>query len=324
MFIKKKLQESRDAADRDHVHSHELPHPIPHDRPYAELHPAVFTEDFDRQLQAFWPAYLRWSWRMLTDIHLHKQQLREQEQLEEQETDLGRPRQKHPRSQTWSIIPNRGWGCSSIQIDSVGLAGLLGSQKLETPLGADGHSLWWAFFNLDKVVNQQHRPPNHMKTVSTTGHRFWGSIRSDGVSCSVILHRPTRTAREVQAERICEQVGADRKQYVPELPAFVRLVALDPGPKDPVIGVVDGDSHGAHNIIHVSGKQFRAEAWFGRAKQRSKSRLVKSAGMQELQTLIPSYHTPHVEELCIHLQYVLSHLEELRGHAGHRAVLKDR
>lgn len=322
-FLRKKLQESRDAAEQDYLMSQDLPHPIPHEKPYVNLPSYIFEDDFDRQLQTHWPAYLRWSWRMLNDVHAHKQQLRQQEQEEAQADEIGLPRQKQPRSRTWSLIPNRGWGCSSIQIDSVGLAALLGSQKLETELLANGYALWWAFFNLNKVVNQQHRPPR-TDSSSMAGHRFWGSIRSDGVSCSILLERPNRTVQQMQATDSVASVGANKQQYVFSLPPFARIVALDPGPKDPITGVVDGDRRGGHQVIHVSGKQFRAEAWYGRAKQRRERRLKRSPGMQDLLTGVPNYHTPCVNELCGHIQYVLQHLEALRGHAGQRVILKDK
>lgn len=183
--------------------------------------------------------------------------------------------------------------------------------------------MWWQYFRLCKVASKKFQPPYH-NSLSTDGHRFYGSLRTDGVSCSILLERPNRLARDVEAGRKCPQVGADRRQYIPHFPLGVRVVALDPGPKGPLTGVVAGDDWSNHQVIEVSGKQYRSEAWFGRAKQRRKNRLLGTPGMEALMTRIPGYRTPHVADLCVHLHYILEHLDELRAFGGRRIVAKDK
>lgn len=260
---------------------------------------------------------------MLRDTHERQQQLRQQEHEEAQEDEIGQPRQKRPRSRTWSLLPNKGFKRSAIQIESKALAELLGSQKLHHQLRNNGYEMWWRYFRLGKVASKKFQPPYH-SSLSKQGHRFYGSLRTDGVSCSVLLDRPNRTATDVEAARNGPQIGAQRLQYVKHFPLNVRVVAVDPGPKGPLTGVVNGDGWRRHQIIEVSGKQYRSEAWFGRAKQRHRKRLSSKPGMEALMTGIPTYHTPNVADLCAHLKYVLEHLEELREFSGQRVVAKDR
>ncbi len=320
-YLRKKLQESRDAAVLDYLWCQDLPHPIP--QGVDHLSASAFDEVFDEQLQTAWPAYLRWSWRLLRDTHERQQQLRQQEHLEAQEGDVGRHRPKRPRSRTWSLLPNKGFGRSAVQIESEGLAELLGSQKLSKRLRSGGYEMWWTYFRLDKVASKRFQPP-YQTSLSPHGHRFYGSLRTDGVSCSVLLERPNISAKDLAARRRCCQVGADKRQYIEHFPLDARVVALDPGPKGPLTGVVNGDEWHDHQVIEVSGKQYRSEAWFGRAKQRRRNRLLGAPGMEALLTHIPGYHTPYVSDLCAHLKYVLEHLEELREFAARRIVAKDK
>ena len=314
--------ESRQAADRDRAVCPTLPHPIPLDKPYDELPFWQFEQDFAGQLQASWGAYVRWSWRLLKDVYAHRPQLELQEQTEQSQAAIGQHLGHRPRSRAWSLLPHKSLTRSAILVDSEALADLVGTSSVSTgdrelllkQLRANDFRAWNRYFKVKQFGDEKGEL-----------RRFEGSIRTDGVSCSVLMERPGVTAGAYQAAHRRQHVGSEQRHYLPVATyEGVRLVAIDPGEKSPLNGVVDGDEQRRHDVIGMSGKEYRMKAGFPRFTGRRKARLVGSPEMARLLRGIPNYHVSESQMLHQHIRYVLEHALALRAFAGSDVVAKDK
>ena len=286
--------------------------------------PLDVTED---KLQHHWESYIRWMHRMQRDIHaeLRLQQVeREQQAQQRQQQTQQRPRKGRRRRHGgfFSLLPNRSLGRAFTLLDAEGLATLvlhaggghtgkrdssgrpkrLSRAELAASLRRESGAEWASYVDVHPLCSER-RP-------------FAGSVRTDGAACSVLLRRAA-------ADRSCKRVSAKafRQEVVPP-PAGARVVALDPGPVNPLCGVVQR-IEGTDDTLRVSGKQWRHEAGFNKYRRRREGR-VKRAGLRELMSALPSVKVATEAELLLHLSTILQHGQVLRGFFGRHIEAADR
>lgn len=167
-------------------------------------------------------------------------------------------------SKCFTMLPDRGFSKLYVALEGTTIGKLCRAAKIPLPPKfsfVTNPDAWNTVFKLHNVGSQHYKP-------DTKAAFFPGkSIRTDGVACSVVMHK--RTAEPVLPKRKRgddeprPSAAASLQTHHPKLTD--RVVGIDPGKRpDILVGVARATDARAEDVFKVSVKEWRERAGFNR------------------------------------------------------------
>lgn len=164
------------------------------------------------------------------------------------------------------MLPDRGFSKIYVTLEGETIGRLCRAAKL--PLSPNfsfvtNPDAWNTVFRLHKV-GSQHRNPD------TTASYFPGkSIKTDGVACSVVMHKKIAVPAPSKRGAGDELLPTDFTNQQSHRPKVTdRVVGIDPGKRpDILVGVVRATNAPDEEVFNVSLKEWRERAGFNKRHQ---------------------------------------------------------